>query len=327
MQYSIQSNYLSKQTTNCLKFIFAIAVVICHLFSYQPFGKGMGIGMIITAFGYLSVSCFLFFSGYGLTISYMNKGNEYFNGYLKKRILPIYVIQVILIIIYTLFNLLVEGKVDYKQVVMSFFFGNTIIQYGWYIQMIIVFYLIYYLVFKKQTVKRGIIRLAYSLLIYCLVCVTLKLSNTWYETSFSFLLGAIWAHKKQAIDNKMSERKNYIFSLIVGCVGFSCSFIFGNANILPNSVKIIVKMISSVLFVILVLLVVMKIKIDYKPMVYAGNFYFEIYFLQGIFLILFNEIFLIENIVLRYVVCISSICITAVLINPVVKWMTNKCKG
>ncbi len=203
VNHSIRSNYLSKQTTNCMKFICSIAVVICHLFGYDPFGEGMGIGVIITAFGYLSVSCFLFFSGYGLTVSYIKKGNEYFKGYIKKRVLPIYIIQVILIVIYSIFRLLVEEKLNLRRLTLSFFFGDTIIEYGWYIQMILLFYLIYYLAFNKQSIKSGIIRLAFALLLYCFACKMLDLATNWYEANWTFLLGVIWAYRKQEIDKKI----------------------------------------------------------------------------------------------------------------------------
>ena len=327
MQKLIRKDYLSKENTNCMKFLFAVAIVFCHIFAYNPFGKGIGIGAIITAFGYLSVSVFLFFSGYGLTVQYMSKGDRCFEGYFKKRILPIYIIQILLILFYTVFKLIIKYAVSYKTIIQSFLFGNTIVQYGWYLQMIILFYIIYYLAFRKTTAKNGIIKLCVALVIYTVLCVTLKLPSNWYEASFSFLLGAIWALKKEKIDSKMNVLHKYVFTFILSLIVFVCSFVLGNSGILPIYFKILVKMFSAVFFVVCVLFLVMKIRIKYKTLEFAGKYYFEIYFMQGFVILLFNETIVINNDLLRYIICYASVFALAILVKPVVSCINKMCSG
>ncbi len=327
MRNSIHNDYLAKENSNCLKFIFSIAVVLCHLFAYEPFGESYGIGVIFTALGYLSVSIFLFFSGYGLTISYINKGDSYFKFFLKNRVLPIYVIQAILIPIYSLFQFVIGNNVTWKLIIQSFLFGDSVVKYGWYIQMIILFYIIYYFAFLKSTIKNGIIKLSLGVLSFCIICIVLKMSHIWFESSLAFILGTIWAYKKNKIDSLVCVPTKYVIVTIAVVFVFAFTFILGNAGLLPMVIKIPIKMISAVFFVIFVLLMVMKIRIKYKPLEFAGNYYFEIYFLQGFFLTIFNEIIIIDNILVRYVVCIISIFITAILIKPVVNFINNKCKG
>lgn len=60
MRFQIRPDYISKENTDCLKGIFAIAVVICHIYGRRPFGISFGIGAIFMALGYLSVAAFLF---------------------------------------------------------------------------------------------------------------------------------------------------------------------------------------------------------------------------------------------------------------------------
>lgn len=310
-----------------MKFVFAVAIVFCHIFAYVPFGKDMGIGVIVTAFGYLSVSAFLFFSGYGLTVQYINKGDRSFDGYFKKRVLPIYIIQIILILLYTLFKFAIRYAVSYKTIIQSFLFGDTVVQYGWYLQMIMLFYIIYYLAFRKTTAKNGIIKLCIVLVIYTVLCVTLKLPSNWYEASFSFLLGAIWALKKEKIDSTMNVLHKYVFTFILSLIVFICTFVLGNSGILPIYFKIPFKMISAVVFVVCVLFSVMKIRIKYKPLEFAGKYYFEIYFMQGFVILLFNETIVINNVLLRYIICYASAFAIAILVKPVVGWINKMCRG
>lgn len=327
MQSEIRNDYLSKENANCMKFIFAVAIVFCHLFAYDPFGKGVGIGAIITSFGYLSVSAFLFFSGYGLTVQYKSKGNVCFDGYFQKRLLPIYVIQVLLIVLYTLFKLGIGYSVSCKTVLQSFLFGNTVIQYGWYLQMILLFYVVYYFCFFRRTIKIGIVLLSISILVYCLICFVIKMPSNWYEASFSFVVGAMWAYKKEKIDVLMNVLHKYILAFFSVWSIFAVTFVLGNSGILIGYLKLPFKMMSSASFVVIMLLVIMKVRIRFKPIEFAGKFYFEIYFLQGFVILFFNEAIFINNMLLRYLICFISLFVMAICVKPVVNKINNMCKG
>ncbi len=327
MQLVKKEDYLSKENCNCLKAIFALAIVVSHLFAYRKFGLNFGIGPIITAFGYLSVSGFLFFSGYGLTVSYINKGNDYFNGYIRKRFLPVYITNVILIVLYGIFRIAIGHKLSAIQIVQSFFIGGTIVKYGWYIQMILLFYVIYLLAFKKSLISNGIIKLSGLILLFCIVCAIFKMAQTWYESSFAFVLGAVWATNKAKIDLLFNNIKNYIIGVVFLLVTFAICFVLGNAGILPSIIRIPVKMVSAVLFVSLMLLLIMKIRIKFKPIEFLGNYFFEIYIFQGFIIVFFNEVLVINNILICYLVCIICSILVAMIMHPVMNWINQKVKG
>lgn len=320
---AFRDNYLSKENSNCLKAIFAFLIIFSHLYSSRVFLPA--IGPIVTAFGYLSVSGFLFFSGYGLTYSYQKK--EYFNGYFKKRILPIYIINALLVFLYGIFKYLIKYDISPKQIVQSFLFGDTVVQFGWYIQMIMLFYIIYYFAFIKSLVKTGIIKLAIALVIYCFVCAVANMGQTWYESSFAFLIGAIWAYTKPIIDERLKNFKTYLFTLVISMVLFGVTFVLGNVKVLPSLLRIPTKMISAVVFIVLVMILVMRIKIDFKPIVFLGNYYFEVYFMQGFFIIAFNNVFRVNNNLLYCVICLVCTYAAAILVKPAVKLINDKCRG
>lgn len=234
-----------------------------------------------------------------------------------------------MIVIYTCFQTVVGYEISTLQFVKSFFIGGTVVRYGWYIQAIILFYIFYCIAFRKKTVSQGLSRLIILVSSYCVVFAFLiKSGSWWYESSFSFVLGAIWAINKSKIDLFITKSfKRYIicFMMLLSC--FAVSFVFGNAGFVTSIFKIPVKMISSVLFVPLILLIIMKIKVNYKPIEILGNYYFEIYILQGIYIILFTEVVVINNSIFFYVACIFCTVFSAILLHPAIVWINKKCKG
>lgn len=89
---------LSLQTCNVLKGISILAVFIGHT---SKVFTGLFLYKFYCSIGLFAVSVFFFISGYGLMYAYLDKEN-YRNGFLKKRILP-------LLICYTIACLLQYG--------------------------------------------------------------------------------------------------------------------------------------------------------------------------------------------------------------------------
>ena len=320
-----RTEYLSKSNSDCLKGLFALAIIVCHLFAKKGFGISLGLGPIFSSLGYLSVAIFLFASGYGLTVSYIGKGKDYLQGFLRKRVLPIYIINFILILVYTLYDLISGNEIIFKTFFQSFLFGDTIVKYGWYIQMILLFYIIYYLCFKFFAINKGIVVLMLFILLYCVLCVFGELSSTWYECSGAFLLGVIWAKDKQKIDRLCSGKK-YFLCFIITTALFIITYILGNARIFSSYIRISIKFISAIAFVALILLILMKIKIDIKPVRFFGKYFFEMYILQGLFISLFDEMLVIENTVLYCTMCFLCTLGVAIIIHPLVQLINKKCK-
>lgn len=328
MRLQIRPDYISKENTDCLKGIFAIAVVLCHIYGRRPFGISFGIGAIFTALGYLSVAAFLFFSGYGLTVSYQSKGAAYLNGFLKKRVLPTYIVQSFLIIVYTVFDICIGIPVSTSVVLQSFIFGKTIVVNGWYIQMIIIFYLLFYIVYRISDGKYASIFMAIGVMGYILICALCRLPTTWYEASFAFLCGIVFAQNKDKIDSAFMKMSNaYIITFLIAIVLFCFTFVFGNAGILPLFLKIQLKMLSVVCFVACVLLVVMKVKINFAPIRFIGKYYFEIYILQGIFLVMFDKVIVVQNGLLYGLSVGICTFVTALCVNPLIRYIYRICRS
>ena len=151
-----QTDGLTKGNTDCLKGILAICVLLCHLWgslvqenaSLVSGIAGRGLGVVMMSLGYLAVSMFFFLSGYGLMVQYKKRGETYTKSFLQKRVLPLYLLCVILIVFYWGARTVFGESVSVGDLVRSFFFGGTVISKGWYLQSILVWYLLFYVCFR-----------------------------------------------------------------------------------------------------------------------------------------------------------------------------------
>ena len=86
-----------RNLTDLVKLIAAIAVVVCHLFTFYMHNPAWAAE---SQFGSLSVSIFFFLSGYGLMCSYSLKGKKYLEGFCIHRISKIIIPLLTAYIIY-----------------------------------------------------------------------------------------------------------------------------------------------------------------------------------------------------------------------------------
>ena len=292
-----RENYLSLENSICLKGILAICIVICHLWGPLVLGNpslsngmiGNTVGRICAVLGYLSVALFFFLSGYGLCVQYQKKGDIYLRDFLLKRVLPLYLINVLLIIFYSLSNLLLKGEFSWQIVLQSFLFGETVISKGWYLQAILVWYLFFFIVFKFiKSSKAQIIAMIGAFLVYLTACLIVKLPSTWYEGVFCLPLGIIWAKYFKQVNEILSKIKWFVLSILIVGLLFAVSFVFGNFSFLPNPIRIAVKSVSACMFTILVVLFLRIIPINNIITRFLGKISLEIYVFHGFFLTLYR---------------------------------------
>ncbi len=318
--------YLSLENSGCLKGILAICIVICHLWGPLVGGNpslangiiGNTVGRICAVLGYLSVSLFLFLSGYGLCVQYQKKGDIYLKGFLLKRVLPLYLINVLLIIFYSLSNLLLTGEFSSQIVLQSFLFGGTVVSKGWYLQAILIWYLFFFIIFKFiKNSKAQIVAMIGAFFGYLAVCLIMKLPSTWYEGVFCLILGIIWAKYFKQINEILSKSKWFVLSILIVGLLFAVSFVFGNFGFLPNPIRIAVKSISACVFAILVVLFLRIIPINNIITRFLGKISLEIYVFHGFFLTLYRcTCVYIGNWILYIVLVFASTILFAWAIHP-----------
>ena len=318
--------YLSLETTNCLKGIFAIIVVIHHLYQRTDIINNRVLGVLFQSLGCLSVAIFFFLSGYVIAASIQRKGNSYLASFASKRILPLYINNVIMVLVYILLLTVIIGeKIPTKELVTSFLWGGTVISGGWYLQALLVFYIACYFIFRFiRGTKIPFCLFNAFLILYCAVCVLLKLPSTWYETVFAMPFGIWWLYRKEHIVAIL--KRHYILSLAFCCFAFAILFV-GYGLCHNDYVSILLKMLSLMIFPAVVAVLIYKIPVNCGITRVGGKYFFEIYVVQGIAMnLLHSRVIYVTNDWLYCILCLISIAVMSVSVHPLFTAINKKFK-
>lgn len=170
--------------------------------------------------GYLLVSFFFFCSGYGLIKSMRSKEN-YFKGFLVRRLNRILMIFVFTEIIWFIAR-------TSRDVL-----GLPLNPYSWFIYAIISFYVGFFLIYRKEN-RYSFWLMAAWILAYSVICYLLVAGNWWYNAAPAFLLGIFIAdHEPRTDDGTNAEtpsgnpRKTILISAVLCLLTF---FLSENGN-------------------------------------------------------------------------------------------------
>lgn len=316
-----EEKYLSKEFTNSIRGILAIAVVIHHIYMATEVFRKTFLGGILLLVGYLSVATFFFFSGYGLIFSAKKK--NYINTFFTKRFLPLYCFYVVLILLYTIWFYLLNGTFSLKNFLLSFGFGTTIVANGWYLQTTFITYLLFLLVFKIfKSNKHRFLAFALGVFIYSLICFILNLGIHLYQTVPCMVLGMLFCIKKDTIDKLLKKYSLLLFVvsglLFVGCVGL---YKITNIPVIFN----VLYSIFFVLALIPLLYIFSEAKIiKNKVTTFLGNYSLEIYVTHGFFISLLRFF---DNVYLYIFVVFLGTILSSLLTKKLYNLTTNFIKN
>lgn len=311
---------ITSDCSNCLKGIFAICVLIHHLYQHSGLLHQTVIGICLQALGYLSVACFFFLSGYGLYASYMSKGKPYINSFLKRKIAPFYCLILLFTVIYLVKGLLLGQTFSIEILLKSLTFGGTIIVNGWYLQVQLLLYLFFFATFRMVKDRRLCITLVFGeCLLFCICMSVLGYPSTWYEGVFAFPVGMFWREKDHRTVTENRKKSFYIiawmveFSLV--CISFAGSYLVKNLIF-----ALILKMVSAVCFAVFVATAIHLIKVENPVTRLLGKYSTEIYLIQGLFLTLFHSgIINLANPYLYVLLVTVSVFAAAVALHPITR--------
>ncbi len=248
--------------------------------------------------------------------SYGNKKDTYIRELPKKRLLTFYLNILILTGIYTAFYAIIDpAKITLGEMITSFTFGETIISKGWYLQVILLFYILFYFAFRfLKKDSHAIALISVALLAYVVVCPLLGMPSFWYESVWAFVLGIVFARYRDKLQKILFS--HHLMSFLASLAVFAISFVL--AFILPwDILKIISKMVSSVSFCVLVLTVIKIIKVQNPIFRFLGKYSFEIYVFQGLAMQLWHNTYIyIENTLLYVALTVATILVISISMHP-----------
>ncbi len=215
--------------TKMIQGLFVVLVMMHHLAqktsaSWVP-AKVRQPGLeIFLPIGYLLVSFFFFSSGYGLTKSRKLKEN-YFSGFLIRRLNPILMTFLITNFIYMW---------------IRFLYGTVYLPlnpYSWFVYAIMVMYAGFYFVYRKDIkypeLWMGIVILAYS--IYCYVTMT---GDWWINSPPVFLVGILVAENEEKIQAFVGKKKK-LYAVCLFVIFLICFIVTERSTDVYNLIRFI----------------------------------------------------------------------------------------
>ena len=298
--------------TKAIQGLMALCIV-CHHTAQQTCVTWLASGNIVNGLnvfsdtGFLFVGVFFFWSGYGLFKSFKSK-QKYLSRFVSKRIVPVLVPYVIVCFLFTLERIFVFKEKMPLWFKITNFTGITIGYYfGWYIQAIVVFYLVFYFAFKYSRYDFDAILYVFAGVLLWVVAGLIIDHNDyfmrgqwWYNSTMLFPFGVLFAKNESKIIEFLKKR----FKILVpsSIILFFLSFFFsrfmesiggyyGEMMGFPFSKKILYRvltltpqLLAAVMFTLILLLICMKAKFHNKVLDFLGSHTLEIYLTHAFFL-------------------------------------------
>jgi len=278
-------DYLSVETSTNMRGIAAIGIVLHHMSEKTASGHFFG---YLEMTGYLFVAFFFFLSGYGLLVQYQKKKEDYINDFFKKRILYIIIIYLLDIVLYSVADFLMGIKYTFWQIFKSIFVSG-IAKNSWYITVLILFYIVFYVVFKWKAIKtipQKIICVFAVQVVFVVFCLIIKAESFWYLSNFGFTMGMLWAYNKEKIDKWLNNRYFLVLCCLVIITAvlylipiLSDRYIQANAAFCTRTVF---RMISPLALVAITMLIDFKLKPSLFLWKWLGGISLEIYLIHGL---------------------------------------------
>lgn len=352
--------FLSLRQTKAIQGFTAILIMFHHISQktcaswLNPKYIVHGLDLFVN-YGYYFVGIFLFGSGYGLYKSYMSKEN-YLQGFVKKRILPLVVAFYSCGLLFLVVRLLMKQRMqgwDLWLYIIGFKMPNP---NSWYVVAVPMFYLAFYLFFRYIKNKNWALILT-CLFIFCYTLLGTFIRHNaywmcgewWYNSAHLFSIGLLFARWEKEMIPKIKSR--YFFWFILGIVFIfvsdagvrwaesNFSYYYGEYSYKPvplfsmvwrKWVTLLVQQIASTIFVLWVFVAGMKLRIGNKALDFMGKITLEFYLIHGLFIELFGfsfldvapSIFYIRNVALFVLVVFVMALLAAIVFH---KWMKLLC--
>lgn len=277
------TGFLSKTQGDAVKGIFLLLVFLSHS-SQALVDAGCQFTSaadsvyfwIQNKMGQMCVVMFLFFSGYGVMSSIASKGKDYVRSIPRHRALGTLVNFDIAIVIYALVQLVAGKTYPASQYLLALTGWESIGNSNWYIFCIIVLYLTSWLsgaiVLSRRMDLRAIVPI--NLLLVCILFAVLYFTKEvyWYKTLMAYPLGMAVFFIKPALDGLKPGR----WWLLL----FACTACYIATYPKHEDPYQLVYCIRTVSFALAVVLLLRRIKIGNRALVWLGESLFPIYIYQ-----------------------------------------------
>lgn len=231
---NLDSAAMNVKTTVCIRGICAIVIFLDHL------GLVLSIPAVLKPFtmvGYLYVSIFFFFSGYGLWGVSNKEG--YLDDFLKKKLVKLLCPVVLAKILYS----------------VAF---HSKVMYSWYVYVICGLYILFFCCCKMFSRLQALKGIAVGILLYQIICFVLSIPVVWYRSCWPFLIGCLVYQFKDKLESFIKNK--WLFFVLINTMLFLSFFLMAAlADRLEIASLMVKELITVVLYAISSILCVIEI--------------------------------------------------------------------
>lgn len=268
----------SRAIANCIKGMMAVLIVLSHVHNYY---SNIGLIKIFTPFGYIGVTVFFFYSGYGVAKNTWENAS-YLDDYWVKRLLKIYVPYIVATIIYIVV-LPITGQALPKicDVVIALSAIKRLLPYSWYVFIVLLWYLLWYFCSKMaKDQKYTLVAVSVVLATYFIVCGVLEVGPFYYKSIICLWIGVYFAYTEKV--SNAAFNSNVWIILIAGALFILSVFGLYKYDRYDDIIYSMIVSISSASFIVIVQCCLSKgLKFYNNVANFLGNISYEIYLLQG----------------------------------------------
>ena len=271
-----QSSYLSQETAEQVRGLFTVLIFFSHYVQYfieNNVSKYDSLYMSIRAHLEQAVVIpYLFYSGYGMTVSLIKKGKTYIGSVIRYRIPRVTLSMAIAVTLFLILKILKGEEIIKRQVLMSYIFWDSLGNSNWYIFGIIGEYFIFsiaFLLYRTRESKKSLFAgLALTTILTWAFVIWIKnqgKSSWWYNTLIMFPVGCWYAVFSDRIERMVQQ--SWTVYLKTAMIMVALYYL----AVLHRSQGLIWYSIWDMTFMGLVLLITMKIEFRSSILRFLGN--------------------------------------------------------
>ena len=300
---------------------FAIVIIVHHVAQHTSSGI---VFPYFTYVGFLAVAVFFLYSGFGLMKRYLSDP-QYAQWFLAKRLPKLLLPYLAVTVLFWLLYLWLENPWTLTEVAKGALTGSPIVWHSWYINVIVGFYIVFWLLMK---VARGQawVMLGGALIWYgasVVIFRQLGFGEWWYNASHILVLGMLIAVYEKPIVRVFAKFAWPVVITSVGLLFAGLNYIEANQLLSDDSAEleaVLIQMVAAVVFSIGLCALCTRISIGNAMLRFLGEYALEIYLLQGLFQFAFrSELAWIENDFSYLVTSVVATVLSAALLNLCLK--------
>lgn len=315
---------ISKDTTVLMKGIGAALVFFHHLTSAAG-------GGILNKMNFPAVSIFFLAAGYGVMFSYLNRGTDYLNKIIYKKIPTIFLWCLFSVLMTSMYWLLIDCSLGWKEVLLCFT-GNRIL--NWFFTALVIKYIIFVvLAYLFRDNHAHLVLCAFAVTgVYMFACRAIPMGASWYCSSLAFPTGILLSYILKSEQNRKllsllrnSYKRNILVVILVILFLSSFAGVYIEINSVINRIiHLGFQLLSAELFALFIFAFCVGKK-GKGILLYCGKFSGPILLVQNITLTVgHNRLFFIENDLLYAFFTILVQMLFVAITIPIYQWIQRK---